>query len=377
MIDTIRLNLYDCLVKSPNDLIIKNEKFNNIDSSFDLFIDENGEIKQGNNAYINNKYFNLSILPKFDINRFQEHKIKVLKPDFIHDNKSDYIFERNILKQYLNINFKDNKNANFILQTSLSKLYSYLIGDKNKNINYLNEKQIKQSFNFLFLKLKDSGIIADLDNANLIRLDLFINLKTDYSYSAYKNILRSIYLSRREQTEKEYSFLFSNKQNQLSIYDKKKELELFKINIDNELMRFENRFLTKQKINKLFFGNITDKILNQKKHLDEMKNIHDNIFNKTNNDIIVDKNFESILKSSKSLRDFQNNIFYYYLQTNFDFNYLRDQLKNNLNKRSFYRTNKTLQQLDFDKMKKNNISLFAELKNKYEDEITMLESKLI
>lgn len=380
MIDTIKLNLYDVIIKSKNDLVIRKENYNDRDSYFDLFLTEDGEIKKGNNAYINNKFFNLSVMPKFDINRFREFKLKLLKPDFIKDSKSDFIYERNILKEYLNVNFQDNKNCNFILQTSLSKIYSYLSNNKTKNLIYLSENQIKQSFKFLFLKLKESGVIADLENANLIRLDLFVNVKTDYSFQVYKNILRSIYLTRKEQTEKENSFLFSNKQNQLSIYDKKNELELSEIFIDQETTRFENRFLTKDKVNKIFPGNITNKILDRNKQLNELKNIYAQIFSKKNSKIPydeIDTNINKLMKSSLNIRDFQNKVFYYYLQSNFSKEFLIENFKNHFPKRSYYRIRKELQSIDFDKMKKNNISLFDELKTKYENEIILLENKMI
>lgn len=377
MIDTIKLNLYDAIVKSNNDLIIKKENYNDRDSSFDLFVDEKGTIKQGNNAYINNAYFNLTILPKFNIEKFREYKIKIMKSDFIFDKKSEYVFERDILKEYLSINFKDNKNCNFILQTSLSKLYSLLKKDHSKNINYLNQNQIKQTFKFLFLKLKESGIIADLDNANLIRLDLFINIKTEYGYQAYKNILREFSLSRKKMTEKENSFLYANKQNQLSIYDKKEELKLYNINIDSELMRFENRFLTKNKINEKFFGNITEKLLNSNNHLNQLKNNYKDIFKNDIKEKLIDKNFESILNSSVTANEFMKSISLYYLENNFDKEFLYNRFNSKFNSKTSYRLRKLLDTTFFNQMKKENISLFSELKSKYENEINMLETKLL
>ena len=51
MIDTIRLNLYDVIVKSNNNLITKKESFNSKDSNFDLYIDEDGVINEGFRIY--------------------------------------------------------------------------------------------------------------------------------------------------------------------------------------------------------------------------------------------------------------------------------------------------------------------------------------
>lgn len=372
MIDTIRLNLYDVIVKSNNNLITKKESFNTKDSSFDLYIDENGVINQGVSAYINNKYYNLSIRPKYNINLFKEFKAKIYKRDFVKDSKSDFIWERDLLKQFVHSEFKDNKNCNFILQTSLSKLYSYLKGSNQKNLEYLNGNQIKESFNFLFELLINDGLLANLDDANLIRLDLFVNLQTEYNFQAYKNFLRTIQLSRKEKSERQNSFLFSNKQNQLSIYDKRKELELSKIYLENEIIRFENRFLTKNKIKKTFGNNISDIILNRKPQLNEMKKIYNDIFNGSEESIIIDRNLEAIISKSNSIRNLKQSVFYYMLSNNYN-ETIEETINKHYKKTQSWKIRNEIKNFTKEYGKMNNFNLVNELKSKYEEEINFLE----
>ena len=323
-------------------------------------------------AYINNKYYNLSVRPKYNIYLYKEFKAKIYKRDFVKDPKSDFIWERNRLKQYLNGEFKDNKNCNFILQTSLSKLYSYLKNSNKKNLEYLNENQIKESFRFLYELLINDGLLANLDDANLIRMDLFVNLQTEYSFQVYKNYLRTIQLSRKEKSERQNSFLFSNKQNQLSIYDKRKELELSKIYLENEIIRFENRFLTKNRIRKTFGNNISEIILNRKPQLNEMKKIYRDVFTNSKESIIIDRNLEDIILKSNSIRNLKQNMFYYMLSNNYN-ETIKEAISKHYKKTQSWKIRNEIKNFAKVYGKVNNINLFNELKSKYENELNLLE----
>ncbi len=269
---------------------------------------------------------------------------------------------------------KGNGTDYFILQTSLPKLYSHLTNSDQKNLEYLNEKQIKESFRFLSEQLAKDGIMTNLDDANIIRLDLFINLKTKYPSKVYKDYLKTIKLTRKEMSERENSFLFSNKQNQLNIYDKKKELEQWKIYLEDETMRFENRFMTKNKVKAIFGDKLSEVILNKERQLKQMEKLYHEIFDNSKGKILIDENAIEIIIKSGSRKDLKNNIFYYFLSQSPK--YLTESVvSKHFSKTQAYKIKKEVEDYSKQYAVKNNFDLYKELKLKYEDEMNLLIKK--
>lgn len=376
MIDTIKLNLYGSQVKRVNNLVIQSESYNGSDTGFDLFVNEDGEIKNGTKAYINNDLYNLSIYPKFDINEFQNFKRKKVygTNDYIYSVRSKE--EKHYFREFISQNFSGNDNCNFILQTSLSKAYSIMKNHPERNAVSLDSKQIAQTTAYLFNKIANDGIIVDIDNSTLIRLDNFVNLKTRYNFLTYKQIFEGVELSRKERVPyaaDSTSILFRNKSSQLSIYDKKRDLENYKINLPFPLTRFENRLLSKRKINNEFGSNNVHLMLDRLSMIKQMEKVGNEIFNKKNSKFVIDKTIEDFLDNySYDLRMLKNKIFYYQLSC-LNQNYILPLLKEKLSRRTYYRVKKEMNQINLDKIIKKNVDLFGELREKYYTEIKELK----
>ncbi len=359
---------------------MKNETFNDEQSGYHLFLTDQGEIKTGINAYLNNKFYNVSILPKYSIEGYKKFKERVYragrKPELIYCPKDVFGLQHSTFKNFIESGFKDNKNVNFIFQTSLSKVYSLMNGLPEKNLIYLNQKQIYKTFLFLGEQLKRDGILCDFDESNLIRLDLFINLKTKYGFWAYRNYLKSLRFTRKDTTQKENSFLYSNKQNQLSIYDKRKELELWDIHIKNEIMRIENRFLTKNKIRQTFSFKIDEALYDRKEHLKQMKLIYEHMFKKKISGVEIDLNYENIInENSFDLRSLQTKIFFYTLMKNFDQKTIESFLRDKFSKSQFYKLKSKFNEFYKAYSIERNFNLVTELKLKYENEMNFLDNQ--
>ena len=233
-------------------------------------------------------------------------------------------------------------------------------------------REIKGSFRFLSEQLAKDGIMTNLDDANIIRLDLFLNLKTKYPFKVYKGYLKTIKLTRKEMSERENSFLFSNKQNQLNIYDKKKELEQWKIYLEDETMRFENRFMTKNKVKAIFGDKLSEVILNKERQLKQMDKLYHEIFDNTKGIILVDENLTDIISKSNSRKELKNNLFYYALSKN-STTLTEAIITKHFSKTQAYKIKKEIENYSKQYAMTNNFDLYNELKTKYENELNHIE----
>jgi len=100
-------------------------------------------------------------------------------------------------------------------------------------------------------ELYEAGIKADIEQASISRIDTFKNVITDEPFMAYSPLFSLLKASRRQRRDYGTSFLWSNTQQELCIYDKIAEMEKKKIETSHypaQTMRFEYRLLNKRKI---------------------------------------------------------------------------------------------------------------------------------
>lgn len=223
MIDTLKIILDDSLISSKN-------KLNIVPSTYDtggtllnnrfLFIDSAKNKFYGSKAYYNDEKIQVTIINKYDL--ISEVKDRTLDFDSF-----------------------DEGNTRIICQLSLPKFF---LGNNFRATNlYDLEKHLKQIEKYL----KTIGIYTNILNANLSRLDSFLNLKTKYTFKTYNQILSGLKLSRLKNFEYAgTTFLYKNTQAQICIYDKMNELNNQNINLGlkGNYVRIENRLLKKKKI---------------------------------------------------------------------------------------------------------------------------------
>ena len=168
------------------------------------------------------------------------------------------------------------------------------------------------------------------------------------------------------------SFLL--KQNQLNIYDKKKELEQWKIYLEDETMRFENRFMTKNKVKAIFGDKLSEVILNKERQLKQMEKLYHEIFDNSKGKILIDENAIEIITKSASRKELKNNIFHYFLSQSPK--YLTESVvSKHFSKTQAYKIKKEVEDYSKQYAVKNNFDLYKELKLKYEDEMNLLIKK--
>jgi hypothetical protein len=243
MIDTLRLNLVDCEIKRSCPLTVQQ---GNIDYSTgliynenDLFIDNSGKIIKGSKAYLNDDKFNLTINPTIESekNDFNQNKIKVKKFHRIDEKIQPDLFDWESEEEVKGI----------FLTTSLPRLLN------ESNLKTLSFDEQNTALKNLELKLKEYGIKTNIFNANLSRIDTFTNITTELPFYNYSNLFSLMDCSRMKSIGYgNESFLWRNGNQELMIYDKKKELQDKKPNLKfrthTNVMRLENRLLKKRKI---------------------------------------------------------------------------------------------------------------------------------
>jgi hypothetical protein len=150
---------------------------------------------------------------------FELSKNNRLKTKTILDNETgeflqSYFYNDEILN--LNIDYKG-----LSVKTNLSKLY----GLGENNFYPLGANSFKTALDTLERAFDSIGIIADLDKAEIWRLDLFKNVETSKPYGVYKDVLGSLNLKRTHSRQYPDSYLIGNGLRELMFYNKVKELE--------------------------------------------------------------------------------------------------------------------------------------------------------
>ena len=110
-------------------------------------------------------------------------------------------------------------NRGFRLHFSLPKLYGL-----KDNFYPLGENSFEVVMNSLQRNLEDVGVIADLDKAKILRLDIFKNVQTSETFSIYSDVLKSLELKRTHKRDYVDGFLSANTLRELCFYNKVREL---------------------------------------------------------------------------------------------------------------------------------------------------------
>lgn len=140
------------------------------------------------------------------------------------------------------------------LQFSLPKLYGL-----KDNFYPVGLNSFEVAMNHLERSLDSIGLVADLDNAKILRLDLFKNVETSQSFSAYSDILRVLGLKRTYNRAYPNGFLSGNTNREVCFYNKVRELteslgsnyvrQVYNFSGEN-IVRGELRFLRHREVKK-------------------------------------------------------------------------------------------------------------------------------
>jgi len=152
------------------------------------------------------------------------------------------------------------------LQFSLPKLYGL-----KDNFYPVGLNSFEVAMNHLERSLDSIGLVADLDNAKILRLDLFKNVETSQSFSAYSDILRVLGLKRTYNRAYPNGFLSGNTNREVCFYNKVRELteslgsnyvrQVYNFSGEN-IVRGELRFLKHREVKKNGLDLLKD-LLNQ------------------------------------------------------------------------------------------------------------------
>ena len=107
----------------------------------------------------------------------------------------------------------------------------------------------------IFLELQsilaDRGIVTDIFKAVVIRLDIFANAATDYTYSTFKPLLDSLVIPRRTRVVYSNSVRFENKRQVDLVYDKREQQASKGFSVEQlppNLIRWEYRLMVQDAV---------------------------------------------------------------------------------------------------------------------------------
>ena len=209
MLDTVKLCLNDWEIKAGANLLIQPSPLNygtgELTSYFPLWKNENGEMEMGSKAYLNGKNLNVDIKP------YPQGGVQC----FVH--------------------------------FSIPKIHNgenyYSVGKEGTQAVL---KQVEG-------ELKEAGIKTNIEEASLSRIDTFQNVITEEPFFSYSPLFSLLQASRKVRRDYGSTFLWSNTQQELCVYDKIAEMENRKLETSHypaQTMRFEYRLLNKKKIEK-------------------------------------------------------------------------------------------------------------------------------
>ncbi len=207
MLDTVKLCLNDWEIKDTSQLIVQPSPVNygtgELTSHYPLWRKENGEMEMGSKAYLNTQLLNIDIKP------FAQGEVQC----FVH--------------------------------LSIPKIHNgenyYSVG-KEGTVAVLRKVEEE---------LKEAGIKTNIEEASLSRVDTFQNVITEEPFLSYSPLFSLLQASRKLRRDYGSTFLWSNTQQELCVYDKIEEMQNRKIDTSSypaQTMRFEWRLLNKKKI---------------------------------------------------------------------------------------------------------------------------------
>lgn len=181
MLDTVKVYTDDFRVRDGANLVIQPATLDyetNTKADTRLFRNSAGEWVEGAKAYINSSRYNLTIKPN-------------LKGDGV--------------KAFIQFSFP-----------------KALTGD---NFYSLEEKSIGLAKQVLAGDIKEKGILLNLEECKLSRLDIFKNAITDEEFSEYTPLYKMLRAKRQLRRDYGSTFLWSNTQREICVYDKLQEIK--------------------------------------------------------------------------------------------------------------------------------------------------------
>lgn len=215
-IDTIRIKLDKFTVKRSSALIMNSEyNLSGEDKTDTLFRLEDGEEISARKAFLNSPKYNFEILKGINgTNAFVHFSIPK-----VHNEKSNY--------------------------EMIGKDDSYKVISKIES------------------ELRSSGIITDLYNGKVSRLDICRNVITDKKYNEYDNVLNNLQMKRavkKDLGKNVDTHLWKNTLQEICLYDKHKEMTFKKNDVSGvheNTVRCEIRLMRTRKVNDEFqFDNV-------------------------------------------------------------------------------------------------------------------------
>ncbi|MFA4793247.1 hypothetical protein [Leptospira kirschneri] len=148
----------------------------------------------------------------------------------------------------------------FVVSFSLSRLYN---GDNFPSYSPFDYDEIVKRLKPILDRFGYS--IKDWKKVKVSRLDVFLNVELDRDYKSYFPIIKTGKLPRTEARYSDTSKYSENKSFTLLTYDKKKHLQNIKgVNIEENVLRFELRYLNGPKIKRNLGSNLLHKIKPEK-----------------------------------------------------------------------------------------------------------------
>ena len=212
ILDTISLSTREFFIEKKSELIIKSKTNCKTNESIAHFVCFN---HKGNKIY--------GTGASIDSPELKEYGVKTI-----------------ITNGFLNINY------------SISKFSS-----KGKhNFNVVNDEELQQQCKDLQKILESAGVICNLLECEIKRLDIAKDIETQYPFSNYSSIFKQINFSRTFSQEYRTSYYVGNNSHGLVIYDKieqsnSKKVELPKKYQGKNLLRCEYRIKSKRKLREL------------------------------------------------------------------------------------------------------------------------------
>lgn len=366
MVDTLKISLDETKISNSANLFVKQgdiEYSTGLISESDLFVTNEGEVIRGSRAYLNNEFYNITILPKLTV-----------KSDYDLNKRIGYTTKFNISNLFINEKVNFRSNSRIYLQTSLPKINAAINSDNSYNLKPVDPESIPAIIKFINNDLNNNGINTNFDTSEISRVDLFNNIETTYNYKEYSQVFSNLDFSRKRNLNfGGETFLYYNKSSELCIYDKTKELSLKNIAAPDNTIRFEDRFLNKKSYFNKFKTKSLQSILNYSEYKKELIEIGNSIFK---NDYVIPKiDRESLIKlfevnqfNKKWFNAFIKNLGILYLLNYFDKNEFLEIIKDYVSKATFYRFRSEINKINFsDKILSNSKlnNLYSELKEKY------------
>lgn len=221
MLDTVKLCLEDFEIKRGAYLTIQPSPVNystgELTSDFPLWDREGGGVERGSKAYLNTPHLNLEVVP---------------------------------------FAYQEEAEARCFVHFSIPKVHN------GENFYSVGREGTEAVFKHIEGELAEAGVMTNIQEAHFSRVDTFQNVSTEEPFLSYSPLFSLFQASRKVRRDYGTTFLWSNTQQELCVYDKLEEMAHRKIETAHypaQTMRFEYRLLNKKKIeNTLGFSQVKE-----------------------------------------------------------------------------------------------------------------------